>query len=114
MLRTRNISVPVLDGGVVLGYVVARFEFSADSEVLKMTSVLPESLVADEAFKLIYSHDARVSRNTRKHDLEALTKSISDGVNKKVGERLVKDVLIETWSYLSKEDLEKLNEQPQH
>jgi hypothetical protein len=113
-LRTRNISVPILDNGRVLGYVVARFEFSADADAAKTTGMPPESLISDEAFKRIYSRDGEAAQKMRKHDLEALTKEISDGVNKRVGQVLIKDVLIETWSYLNKEDLDKLNEQFKH
>lgn len=113
-LRTRNISVPILDGGRVLGYVVARFEFSADADVARITGAPPESLVTDEAFKRIYSQDSEKSHRMLKQDLDALTKAISEGVNKRVGDGLIKDVLIETWSYLTTEDLEKMNEKSKH
>lgn len=111
MLRTKTISVPMLAAGQVNGYVVARFELSADSEKLSSSGASPETLVADEAFKLIYSRDANDVRSAQKHDLQILTKNIADGVNKRLGSDLVKDVLIESWSYLSKEDLAKFNEQ---
>lgn len=109
LLRTRTISVPMLLEGQVRGYVVSRFEFTADTAKLSSSGATPESLVADEAFKLIYSRSATDVQIAKKHDLQALTKSIGDGVNQRIGSALIKDVLIESWSYLSKEDLEKLN-----
>ena len=88
---------------------MSRFEFTADTAKLSSSGATPESLVADEAFKLIYSRSATDVQIAKKHDLQALTKSIGDGVNQRIGSALIKDVLIESWSYLSKEDLEKLN-----
>lgn len=110
LLRTKTISVPMLLEGQVRGYVVSRFEFTADSAKLSSTGATPESLVADEAFKLIYSRSAVDLEIAKKHDLQALTQAIGQGVNHRLGSELIKDVLIESWSYLSKEDLEKLNE----
>ena len=108
--RTKTISVPMLLDGQVRGYVVARFEVAADAAKAVTSAATPESLVADEAFKIIYSRNAADVQMAKKHDLQALTKSIANGVNERSGGDLVKDVLIESWSYLSKEDLEKLNE----
>lgn len=110
LLRTKTISVPMLLDGQVRGYVVSRFEFTADTAKISLSGATPESLVADEAFKLIYSRSAADVQIAKKHDLQALTKEIGDGVNQRIGSTLIKDVLIESWSYLSKEDLEKLNE----
>ncbi len=110
ILRTKTISVPMLLDGQVRGYVVARFELAADSAKIASSAATPESLVADEAFKQIYSRSSTDVQMAKKHDLQALTKSIGDGVNKRLGNDLIKDVLIESWSYLSKEDLDKINE----
>lgn len=110
LLRTKTISVPMLLDGQVRGYVVSRFEFTADTAKIASSGATPESLVADEAFKLIYSRSATDVQMAKKHDLQALTKAIGDGVNDRIGNNLIKDVLIESWSYLSKEDLEKINE----
>lgn len=110
LLRTKTLSVPMLVAGQVHGYVVARFEFTAETAKKGATAATPESLVADEAFKLIYGQSAADIRTAKKHDLQALTKSIAEGVNTRIGSDLIKDVMIESWSYLSKEDLEKLNE----
>ena len=110
VLRTKTISVPMLLDGQVRGYVVARFDLSADTEKVALSAATPESLVADEAFKQIYSRSSTDVQMAKKHDLQALTKSIAEGVNKRTGNDLIKDVLIESWSYLSKEDLDKINE----
>lgn len=106
-LKTRNISVPMLEAGQVQGYVVAKFEFSVHADKLKSSPVSPESLVADEALKLIYSRDATDIRSISKRNLKTLTDNIEQGVNKRAGDSLVQHVLIDTWSYLSKEDLVK-------
>lgn len=112
-LRTRTISVPMLLDGRVKGYVIARFEVTANAGKLGQAATSAESIVSDEAFKLIYSRSPRDLQTAQKHDLQALTATILEGVNKRLGEDVAKDVVIESWSYLSKEDVDKLNEKSQ-
>lgn len=99
----------MLEDGQVEGYVVAKFEFSVEEAKLKSSPVSPESLVTDEAFKLIYSADPSGVKSVHKRDLQDLTENIEKGVNKRAGEPLVGHVLIDSWSYLSKEDVVKQN-----
>jgi flagellar basal body-associated protein FliL len=112
--KTRMISVPLLVGNEVQGYVVARFEFTVDSEHLKSSAVGPDSFVADEAFKAIYGDVSKDFRVVRKQDLKALTADIVAGVNKRLGLELIHDVMIDSWSYLSKQDMENDNEHSKH
>ena len=112
--KTRMISVPLLVGNEVQGYVVARFEFTVDSGQLESSAVAPESFVADEAFKAIYGDVSKDFRVVRKQDLKALTADIVAGVNKRLGLELIHDVMIDSWSYLSQQDMEKNNEHSKH
>jgi hypothetical protein len=112
--KTRMISVPILVGNEVQGYVVARFEFTADTDILKTSSVGPDSFVADEAFKAIYGEVSKDYRIVRKQDLKALTADIVMGVNKRLGAEFIYDVMIDSWSYLSKQDMEKADEHSKH
>lgn len=114
VLKTRMVSVPVLADGQVLGYVVTRLQFTADSDLLKLTSVQPDAFVADEAFKFIYETTPSDMKTGRKQVLRNLTASVADGVNKRLGMALIKDVVIDSWSYLSKQDMMKNNERNRH
>jgi len=105
MIKTHMVSVPILMDGQVLGYVVTRLEFTADSELVKLSSVQPEAFVADEAFRRIYETAPDDFRKNRKQAFNELTASIVAGVNERLGRPVVKDVMIDTWTYLSKQDM---------
>ena len=107
MMKTRMVSVPVMSDGQVLGYVVARLQFSAFTEELKASTVQPEPFVADEAFKRIYDTTPGDMKAGRKQALRVLTADIASGVNKRLGRNVIKDVFIDSWTYLSKQDMMK-------
>ena len=107
MMKTRMVSVPVMVDGEVLGYVVTRLQFSAVTDELKSSTIQPEPFVADEAFKRIYDTTPGDMKAGRKQALGELTANIAAGVNKRLGRNVIKDVFIESWTYLSKQDMMK-------
>lgn len=111
VMKTRMVSVPILSEGQVLGYVVTRMQFTAEIDQLNSSTVQPEAFVADEAFKLIYDTTPSDIKTGRKQALKDLTSNIAGGVNKRLGRDLVKDVFIDSWTYLSKQDMMRNNEQ---
>jgi hypothetical protein len=110
ILKTPMVSVPILSDGEVLGYVVTRLKFAADSELLKASSIQPDAFVADEAFRLIYETTSKDIKTGRKQALEKLTTAIIAGTNKRLGHDVVKDVMIDSWTYLSKQDMMRNHE----
>jgi len=110
IMKTPMISVPILSDGEVLGYVVTRLNFAVDTELLKENSIQPDAFVADEAFRLIYETTPKDLKSGRKQALKDLTAGIIAGTNKRLGDDVVKDVMINTWTYLSKQDMIRDNE----
>ena len=104
------VSVPILLDGQVLGYVVTRLRFAADSELVKESSIQPEAFVADEAFRLIYETAPKDIKTGRKNALKELTENIASGANQRLGRNVVKDVMIDSWTYLSKQDMMRNHE----
>ncbi len=113
MLKTPMVSVPILSDGQVLGYVVTRLQFAADAELLKESSVQPEAFVADEAFRLIYETTPKDIKAGRKNALKELSENIASGTNERLGRNVVKDVMIDSWTYLSKQDMLRNHERAQ-
>jgi hypothetical protein len=103
-LNTPTISVPIMQGGTVVGYILAKFAVSVRLEPGVTTGGRLADLVADEAFKVIYEKSAEDVSDARKPALAALTKAIQDGINAREKKDRVQDVLIKEWSYLKKED----------
>ncbi|MBS0253083.1 MAG: flagellar basal body-associated protein FliL [Proteobacteria bacterium] len=105
MMRTRMVSVPLLLNGEVLGYIVTRLQFLAETSLLKGSTVQPEAFVADEAFRQIYEKAPEDMKSGRKQVINELANSVAAGANKRMGRDVVKDVMIDSWAYLSKQDM---------
>jgi hypothetical protein len=105
MMKTRMVSVPLLSNGEVIGYVVTRLQFVADMELAKLSTVRPEVFVADEAFREIYEKAPEDMKSGRKQVVKELAASVAAGANKRMGRDVVKDVMIDSWAYLSKQDM---------
>ncbi len=110
MMKTHMVSVPILRDGEVLGYVVTRLQFTADSELVKASSLQPDVFVADEAFRQIYETTPADIKTGRKQAIKDLAANVAIGANKRLGKDVIKDVMIDSWTYLSKADMMKNNE----
>jgi hypothetical protein len=67
-------------------------------------SVKPDVYLLDAAFRAIYSSEVSYLRGAKKQDLQVLTTAIKSKVNERFGDAFVDDVLIETYSFLPKEE----------
>ena len=52
-IKTRQFSVPIVDRGVIVGYVVVRLLVTVVSDVAKASSVRVEDIVINEAFSAL-------------------------------------------------------------
>lgn len=101
--KTRVINVPVVIGGAVRGFVAAQFVFTADGALLKTLPVAPEVYMLDEAFHTLYADTSLDPDHVEKYDLRKLTAHLVETTNERLGAPLVKDVLIENFSYIDKD-----------
>ena len=99
-VQTKRINVPVITNGTLKGYVLAQFVFVVDAAALKTMTVKPDIYLIDEAFKVIYGGTAIDFRNPGKPDFSALSKTIKDSVNARLGAGFVQDVLVQELTYL--------------
>jgi hypothetical protein len=105
--KTRPINVPMIANGSVQGYVVAQFSYTANGEDKKQASVPIEAFILDEAFKTLYADDKLDFRHLEKYDLPALTKYLIEKVNVRLNSPMLKDVLVEEFNYVAKEDISR-------
>ncbi len=103
--RTKAINVPIIGAGTIQGYMVAQFVFTVDTAALRKIPVNPEIYVLDEAFKTIYAGEQVNFQNMKKQDLPLLAKKLGENVNKRLGLKIVQDVLIDQLSYIPKKDM---------
>ncbi len=104
--KTAPINVPMIVNGSVEGYVVAQFAYLIDAKNAKELSVPPEALIADEAFRLLYS-DQMDFDHLEKYDMAALTQELVRRVNQRLGGEIVRGVLVEEFNYVPKRDISK-------
>ncbi len=110
VMKTRMVSIPILTDGEVLGYVVTRLQFVADTDLVKLSSIQPDVFVADEAFRQIYETAPKDMKAGRRQEMKILAENIRTGANKRIGHDVVKDVMIDSWAYLSKQDMMRTND----
>ena len=101
--KTRVINVPVVVQGALCGFVVAQFVFTEDGNLLKTLQVPPDVYLLDEAFRAIYSDTSLDPQHVEKYDLQKLTARLVKSTNDRLGAPLIKDVLIENFSYIDKD-----------
>jgi hypothetical protein len=105
--KTKMVNVPMLADGAVQGYVMAQFVFTVDAGLLKNVTVQPEVFLQDEAFRALYSDENLDFRHLERYDMNKLTKSLAQKVNERLEAKLIKDVLIQEFNYVSRDDMKK-------
>ncbi len=105
--KTRVINVPMIAGGAVRGFIVAQFAYTVDSAKAKSLPISPEVFLLDEAFRTVYTDDHLDFLHLEKYDVGALTTKLVAATNKRLGDDVVHDVLIQDFTFISKEENEK-------
>jgi hypothetical protein len=104
-IKTRMISVPIVADNAVQGYVMAQFAFIVDGKVMEHLAIKPDVFLVDEAFRAIFEGSSIDFRRFKKQDLRGLTKEIAGNVNKRLGVRLIDDVLVQELNYITKDQV---------
>ena len=103
--RVKPITVPVLRGGIVDGYVVAKFVYGIRKNADKHVAERVEPHFIDSVFRVLYSQEPdRISRKGRT-DFDRLRNEILQRVNKSLGESIVEEALVEQLNYVSAEQV---------
>jgi hypothetical protein len=103
--KTEPINVPIIVDGGVKGYVVAQFVYTADASSLKQLSVPPDAFILDAAFRTIYDDDRIDFDHLERFDLASLTTKLKEDANKRFGIELLQDVLVEQFTFVTKEEV---------
>ncbi len=102
--KTRVLNVPIIAGGAVRGFIVAQFNYTVEAAKMKTAAVPPEAFLLDEAFRAIYTDDHLDFLHLDKYDINGLTARLIAATNKRLGSDLVHDVLIQDFTFISKEE----------
>jgi hypothetical protein len=103
MRKVKPMTIPIVSGGKLKGYISAEFSFLQDATV-RRNDLDPESYFMDEAFRLIYTDETIDFANIEKFDLSVLAKRITERVNERMGQPILKETLVKNFAFVSKED----------
>ncbi|MFB9950196.1 hypothetical protein ACFFP0_15140 [Rhizobium puerariae] len=105
LVRGESITIPVISDGAITGYFLSRVSFMMDKAKIKDVKLPMAELTTDELFTLLIGNRMVDLAKPGAFDLEKFRSSIRDGLNRKLGDGLVAEVLVEQLDYLSKEDI---------
>jgi hypothetical protein len=111
-IKLKSMTVPVVSGGAVQGFVLTQLTVSARPDLLKNLPQPPELLLNDEAFKTIYGEEQIDFKRMDKLDLVKLSKQICDNINKRAGAPVADDVFIQELHFMSKHDASAEGQKP--
>lgn len=104
-LTSELMSIPVLRAGDVSGYLILQIAFAADRARLEHMKLDPVPFLKDAAFRVVFTRTDVDVRRLRPGDLDSLTAAIAKEANGRLGEELVRDVLLQQVNYVKKEDI---------
>jgi len=103
--KIRPVHVPIIADGAVQGYILANLVFTADAATLRSLPVPPNTFIIDEAFRQIYTDETLDFRKLSKYDINGLLKKVRTNVNQRLGSEIVKDILVENFNFITKDDV---------
>lgn len=104
-VKTGIISVPVFDKGRVHGYFLARLVFVADGKRLAQLKLPAEALFSDHVYGHLYANPEIDFTRRDDLDVDAFRAGVRAGVNGRLGEDLIREILIEQIDYLPKDEV---------
>ena len=105
--KTRVINVPMIAGGAVRGFIVAQFGYTVEAAKAKALPIAPDAFLLDEAFRAIYTDDKLDFLHLEKYDIAGFTGRLAAATNKRLGAEIVHEVLIQDFTFISKEENER-------
>lgn len=103
-VKVKPITVPVIRGGALKGYVSVEFSYVTEKPDKhsghSAPGITPDVYVMDEAFQRIYADNKLDFPRVDKFDLGSLAKDIKRRVNERMSADLVKEVLIRSLVYV--------------
>lgn len=104
-VKTGIISVPVFDKGKVHGYFLARLVYVAEGKRLAELKLPAEALFSDYVYGHLYANPQIDFTSRDKFDIDAFRETVRVGVNERLGEELIREVLVEQVDYLPKDSV---------
>ena len=98
-------AVPVIQNGLMEGYVVTEWVFTIDAKTKAALVVPPEVFIREDAFRSIYGELVVDFDNLDRVDLVALAETIRTNVNKRLGRDAISSALVQKLDFIPSEKI---------
>lgn len=104
-VKTGVISVPVFGKGRVHGYFLTRLVFVADGKRLAQMKLPATAVLSDHVYSYLYGHPEIDFTSRDNLDVDSFRDTVRVGVNQRLGEELIREILVEQIDYLPKDEV---------
>jgi len=104
-VKTDVLSVPVLRRGGVVGYFLTRLVYTVDPHEIKKLSVPAPTLINDQVYTYLFTNPNIDFSEIDTLDLDAFRNGLRDSINKRIGEDMIHDIMVEQIDFLSKQEI---------
>jgi hypothetical protein len=98
-------AVPVIQDGVMEGYVLTEWVFTIDAKTKAALSVPPEVFIREDAFRSIYGEVVVDFDNLDRVDLVALAETIRTNVNTRLGTEAITSALVQKFDFVASDNV---------
>ena len=100
-VKIPSFAVPVIQNGLMEGYIVTEWVFTIDAKTKAALTVPPEIFIREDAFRSIYGEVVVDFDNLDRVDLVALAETIRTNVNKRLGTEAITSALVQKFDFIA-------------
>ena len=100
-VKIPSFAVPVIQNGLMEGYVVTEWVFTIDAKTKAALTVPPEIFIREDAFRSIYGEVVVDFDNLDRVDLVALAETIRVNVNKRLGTDAITSAMVQKFDFIA-------------
>jgi hypothetical protein len=104
-ISTNMISVPLVRDARVKGYFLTKLVYTVEPATRAKLSVPAEALITDQVYSYLYANPPIDPAKEKPVDLDAFRKNIRDSINARIGSKLVDDVMIDQFNFLTTDEI---------
>lgn len=104
LVKGESITLPMISNGKVAGYFLSKISFMLDKEKMKGVELPMTEYLTDELFTLLVGNKMVDIADTSTFNVDEFRKGVKEGLNKRFGDEIVADVMVEQLDYLAKSD----------
>lgn len=105
LVRGEVTTFPVITDGKVQGYFLTRTSYIVDKTKMPTVTMPVSVLLTDELYTALVGDKVIRVGESKNFDLKAFRERVKEVLNKRLGQDVVMDIVVEQIDYLSKEDI---------